>query len=228
VIDEILRLVPNVDVFRDALRCIKFWAQRTWYCCLVAPYLVILLRESHIFKCKRFSRWRGLGAPCCSDMSIIPKCYCWCHSQQIFHHLLSMVCYRFGQFTFPDHSLTWWNRSWPQPVLLKQIEDGPLQVRVWNPKVEVEYTYFSSFNRVFQLYPSDRAHRMPIITPAYPAMCATHNVTASTQMIITEEFKRGSALFLATYRLSKRRDRCRHCRPCYRWHSRVVRAICKA
>ena len=26
-------------------------------------------------------------------------------------------------------------RSWPQPVLLKQIEDGPLQVRVWNPKV---------------------------------------------------------------------------------------------
>ena len=26
-------------------------------------------------------------------------------------------------------------RSWPQPVLLKQIEEGPLQVRVWNPKV---------------------------------------------------------------------------------------------
>ena len=25
--------------------------------------------------------------------------------------------------------------SWPQPVLLKQIEDGPLPVRVWNPKV---------------------------------------------------------------------------------------------
>lgn len=25
-------------------------------------------------------------------------------------------------------------RSWPQPVLLKQIEDGPLPVRVWNPK----------------------------------------------------------------------------------------------
>jgi len=27
------------------------------------------------------------------------------------------------------------SRSWPQPVLLKQIEEGPLQVRVWNPKV---------------------------------------------------------------------------------------------
>lgn len=28
-------------------------------------------------------------------------------------------------------------RTWPQPVLLKQIEEGPLQVRVWNPKVRL-------------------------------------------------------------------------------------------
>lgn len=28
VTDEILRLVPNVAVFRDSLRCIKLWAQR--------------------------------------------------------------------------------------------------------------------------------------------------------------------------------------------------------
>lgn len=25
--------------------------------------------------------------------------------------------------------------AWPQPVLLKQIEEGPLQMKVWNPKV---------------------------------------------------------------------------------------------
>lgn len=25
--------------------------------------------------------------------------------------------------------------KWPQPVLLRPLEDGPLQVRVWNPKV---------------------------------------------------------------------------------------------
>lgn len=65
--------------------------------------------------------------------------------------------------------------SWPEPVLLKQIEDGPLQVRVWNPR----------------LYPHDRLHKMPVITPAYPSMCATHNITASTQKIIMEEFRRG-------------------------------------
>ncbi|KAI5481492.1 poly(A) polymerase Pla1 [Pseudohyphozyma bogoriensis] len=68
--------------------------------------------------------------------------------------------------------------QWPSPLLLKSIEEGPLQVRVWNPK----------------LYPSDRAHRMPIITPAYPAMCSTHNVTLSTQAIMTSEFKRASEI----------------------------------
>ncbi|KAG7926767.1 hypothetical protein KL925_003052 [Ogataea polymorpha] len=65
--------------------------------------------------------------------------------------------------------------KWPQPVLLKPIEDGPLPVRIWNPK----------------LYGQDRLHRMPVITPAYPSMCATHNITASTQKIILKEMQRG-------------------------------------
>ena len=66
-----------------------------------------------------------------------------------------------------------WN--WPQPVILKQIEPGPLGVRVWNPTI----------------YPSDKFHLMPIITPAYPSMCATHNITMSTKAIITKELQRG-------------------------------------
>ncbi|ORX58722.1 Poly(A) polymerase [Hesseltinella vesiculosa] len=68
--------------------------------------------------------------------------------------------------------------QWPNPVLLKPIEEGPLEVRVWNPK----------------LYPADKCHRMPIITPVYPSMCATHNVTDSTRTILIAEFKRGAEL----------------------------------
>ena len=37
-------------------------------------------------------------------------------------------------------------RSWPQPVLLKQIEDGPLQVRVWNPKAGISIFISAQFN----------------------------------------------------------------------------------
>lgn len=35
---------------------------------------------------------------------------------------------------------------------------------------------------------------MPIITPAYPSMCATHNVTDSTRAIMINEFKQGTAI----------------------------------
>ncbi|RAH73098.1 polynucleotide adenylyltransferase [Aspergillus aculeatinus CBS 121060] len=65
--------------------------------------------------------------------------------------------------------------AWPQPVLLKPIEDGPLQMKVWNPKI----------------YNGDRFHLMPIITPAYPSMCATHNVSVSTKTVILRELQRG-------------------------------------
>ena len=60
---------------------------------------------------------------------------------------------------------------WPQPVLLKNIEDGPLPIPVWNPKLNKKDAY----------------HLMPIITPAYPSMCATHNVTRSTMGVIQRE-----------------------------------------
>ena len=42
-----------------------------------------------------------------------------------------------------------------------------------------------------QVYNGDRFHLMPIITPAYPSMCATHNITMSTKKIIIRELERG-------------------------------------
>jgi len=41
------------------------------------------------------------------------------------------------------------------------------------------------------MYKADSYHLMPIITPAYPSMCATHNITRSTMEIIHRELKRG-------------------------------------
>ena len=35
---------------------------------------------------------------------------------------------------------------------------------------------------------------MPIITPAYPSMCATHNISQSTRKIIIRELRRGEGL----------------------------------
>ncbi len=68
---------------------------------------------------------------------------------------------------------------WPKPVMLKHHqEQGPLQVRVWNPAI----------------YPSDAGHLMPILTPAYPGMCCTHNVTQSTKAIILRELSRANQI----------------------------------
>lgn len=73
--------------------------------------------------------------------------------------------------------LSVWN--WPQPVQLKQSEDlGYPNFRVWNPKANM----------------ADRSHIMPIITPAYPSMCATHNVNRCTLTIIIQEMIRAGEI----------------------------------
>lgn len=64
--------------------------------------------------------------------------------------------------------------KWPTPVVLRPVVDLNYNLKVWDPKI----------------YPSDKYHRMPVITPAYPSMCATHNVSNSTQHVITAEFAR--------------------------------------
>ncbi|PKI83132.1 Pap1p [Malassezia vespertilionis] len=142
VTDEILRLVPNVPVFRMALRCIKLWAGRRGIYSNVLGFLGGVA-------------WAMLVARICQ-----------LYPNEIAGPIVS-------RFFIIMHQ---W--KWPQPVLLKHIEDGPLPIRVWNPR----------------LYPTDRLHRMPIITPAYPSMCATHNVTQSTQAIMTDEFLRGAEI----------------------------------
>jgi len=65
--------------------------------------------------------------------------------------------------------------TWPVPVMLKEIDNESLMLTVWNP----------------QLNPKDRADLAPIITPAYPSMNSTYNVSKTTLRVLQAEFKRG-------------------------------------
>ncbi|KAJ3351189.1 polynucleotide adenylyltransferase [Entophlyctis luteolus] len=145
VTDEILRLVPNVDTFRTALRCIKLWAkQRAVY-----------------------SNVMGFFGGVAWAIAVARVC-------QLYPNAAAGVVVN----KFFNIMLKWQVVNWPQPVILKPIEDGPINAKVWNPRI----------------YAGDKAHRMPIITPAYPCMCSTHNISASTFRVTMEEFKRGAQI----------------------------------
>ncbi|KAK3139130.1 hypothetical protein QOZ80_5AG0378260 [Eleusine coracana subsp. coracana] len=64
--------------------------------------------------------------------------------------------------------------KWPNPVMLCHVEEGSLGLPVWDPR------------RNFR----DRGHQMPIITPAYPCMNSSYNVSISTRYVIVQEFTR--------------------------------------
>lgn len=51
-------------------------------------------------------------------------------------------------------------------------------LKVWNPAI----------------YPGDRRNLMPVITPAFPNMCATYNISKSTKTVVVREIKRASEI----------------------------------
>ncbi|EIJ89367.1 poly(A) polymerase [Nematocida parisii] len=68
---------------------------------------------------------------------------------------------------------------WPQPVIIKEVPDCNYNLKVWNPKIN----------------PQHKNDKMPVITPVYPPLCSTHNITNSTLFVAKKEFLRGVAIF---------------------------------
>ncbi|KAI6189711.1 Poly(A) polymerase and Nucleotidyltransferase domain containing protein [Aphelenchoides bicaudatus] len=100
------------------------------------------------------------------------------------HGIYSNVLGFFGAILLQKFFLVFSTWKWPHPVYLKDNEsvaraDIPfLRELVWDPRVRI----------------SDRYHLMPIITPAFPEQNSTYNVTNSTKMVITYEFKEALAV----------------------------------
>ncbi|CAM0946128.1 unnamed protein product [Alopecurus aequalis] len=68
--------------------------------------------------------------------------------------------------------------QWPNPVMLCAIENGDLGISVWDPRKNIR----------------DRTHVMPIITPGYPCMNSSYNVSTNTLRVIMEQFKLGNKI----------------------------------
>ncbi|GAU14267.1 hypothetical protein TSUD_308270 [Trifolium subterraneum] len=67
---------------------------------------------------------------------------------------------------------------WPNPVMLCPIEENELQLPIWDPRRNHR----------------DRYHIMPIITPAYPCMNSSYNVSTSTLRVMMEQFCHGNKI----------------------------------
>ncbi|KAF2888378.1 hypothetical protein ILUMI_17795 [Ignelater luminosus] len=173
VTDEILLSVPDADSFKHTLRVIKLWAKRTYLTdsFIMSSYLIL-----NMWFCFYFLTWiyltgRGIYSNALGYLGGVSWAILVARICQLYPNAAPATLVNKFFLVFSR-----WN--WPSPIMLKSPVDKNLGFPVWDPRRNV----------------NDRFHLMPIITPAYPHMNSTYNVSKSTRTVIVEEIKAGLAV----------------------------------
>ena len=178
---ELLDLVPNADVFRGALRCIKYWARRRGIYGNIlgfpggVAYAILVARVCQLY-------------PNAAASTIISRFFRWYSGWKFVPCNGLLLC------PIREHNPTAATADGPAPLgrtgsrdagvasrERQRERDTPLGLKVWSPKH----------------YPADRLDLMPIITPAYPSMNCTYNASETTRKLFKEELERGESTALS-------------------------------
>ena len=177
---ELLDLVPDADVFREALRCIKYWARRRGIYGNIlgfpggVAYAILVARVCQLY-------------PHAAPSTILSRFFRWYSSWKFAPMNGLLLC------PIREHNPTQTGGADGGPPVLSRTgsreqgipagrgmtpRDIPLGLKVWSPKH----------------YPADRLDLMPIITPAYPSMNCTYNASETTRKLFKEELERASVI----------------------------------
>jgi poly(A) polymerase len=197
VTDMILNLVPNIPNFRTTLRFIKLWAKSELLSPSLPPSACCLDGLNFCIVCVCVCLWcgsdRGIYSNVIGYLGGVSWAILVARVCQLYPNAPpSVLLQRFFRFY-----VLW---KWPTPVLLTHmVTDSPLDLPVWNAQVCIPSLLFhlsrSFLSRLShrklcvcaatnaQASVRDGYDLVPIITPAYPAINSTHNVSISTKRV---------------------------------------------
>lgn len=129
VTDEILRLVPNIENFRLALRAIKLWAKRKITCFLI--FTCFEMRQVFFIHCFIFSfLGHGIYSNVLGYLGGVSWAMLVARTCQLYPNAVAATLIEKFFLVFSQ-----W--KWPLPVLLKQPDNVNLGYPVWDPRVRI-------------------------------------------------------------------------------------------
>ena len=133
VTDEVLSLVPQIKTFRHATRTIKLWAQRKIFSTIR----------------KLFQTDFDIGRGIYGNVFGFPGGIAWAMLVARICQLYPMASGATVVSKFFPLMASW---PWPRPVMLKNIEEGPFGLKVWNPQVRKTHQPFGSCSNASYSY----------------------------------------------------------------------------